>query len=65
MDFKPKDRVEYCPPGKTNNGKTESGTISSVNGEYAFVKFDATVERLGWSETTAQAVNFSHLKKIL
>lgn len=50
-DIKPEMRVAYVH----FNGEREYGAVSSVNDKYAFVKFDKTVAKLGWSGTTSQS----------
>ena len=57
-DFKEGDRVVYVPihaHGDIGHKDVEHGTVSSINEKNVFVRFDATVERLGWDGTTAQA----------
>lgn len=33
----------------------ERGKVSSINERFVFVRFDKTVEKLGWDDTTSQA----------
>lgn len=52
-ELKPGMRVAYVP--RHDLEAKEYGTISSVNGKYAFVRFDAQVAKLGWDGATSQA----------
>lgn len=54
------DRVIYVPMhahGDRTHSDCERGEVSSVSadGSTVFVRFDATVSRLGWDGATAQA----------
>ncbi len=51
-------RVAYIPKhagNDINHEDVEFGRISSKNKKFVFVKFDKSVQRIGWGETTAEA----------
>ena len=57
--FAPGERVLYVPNhahGNRAHPDCERGTVSSVSkdGSTVFVRFDASVARLGWDGATAQ-----------
>ena len=57
-EFHRGDRVTYVPghaKADINHPDAEGGTVSSVANDVVFVKFDATVKKLGWKGTTAMA----------
>jgi hypothetical protein len=65
-DFKPNDRVIYIPYhaySDRTHPDCRWGTVSTTNGLYVFVKFDAQVKHLGWDGTTSQACNPEDLEK--
>lgn len=52
------DSVAYIPlhaHGDIGHDDVERGVVSSVGEEWVFVKFHASVSRLGWESATAQA----------
>ena len=59
-EFKKDDRVCY----EVKHSKERRwGTVSSINDEYVFVKFDEQVSNLGWEGTTSQACRPEQLIK--
>lgn len=57
-DAKEQGTVAYVPThanGDIKHADVEYGHVSSKNSKFVFVKFDKSVNKLGWSETTAQA----------
>jgi hypothetical protein len=55
-EAEPQMPVTYIPTG-------EQGRVSSKNDHFVFVKFNATVARLGWDGTTAQACRPEDLQR--
>ncbi len=56
--FHPGDSVAYIPlhaAGDIGHEDVERGIVSSVSEQWVFVKFHASVSRLGWESATAQA----------
>lgn len=54
----PGARVTYVPThanGDLNHPDVEHGTVSSKNGWYVFVRFDAAAARLGWDGIESKA----------
>lgn len=53
LDFQGAQRVRYVPHhahGDLMHADCEDGTVSSVGARFVFVRFDRSVQRLGWRE---------------
>ena len=64
LEFKTGQRVVYVPlhaQGDAKHNDCETGTISSLGRNIAFVRFDRQVKELGWEESTSQACDFCNL----
>lgn len=59
-DFIAGQRVEYVH----FDGKTEAGTVSSVNDRYVFVRFDKHVQKFGWDGATSQSCDPNDLRNL-
>lgn len=65
--IKPEMRVLYSPALEIMAGDykcIQIGEVSSKNDQYAFVKFDKQVKRIGWNGTTAGACDPGDLAKV-
>ena len=65
--FEPGDAVRYIPGhahGDRGHPDCEDGRVSSENGYSVFVRFNKTVEKLGWDGTTSQGCDPRDLVKI-
>ena len=59
-DFRPGDRVIF----NEFTGSTEAGTVSTTNGTYVFVRYDADVRKHGWDGTTGKSHRPEQLTRI-
>lgn len=67
IDCKPGQRVRYIPGhahGDSSHLDCEDGAVSSTNHLYVFVRFDKTVDKLGWDGTTSQSCDPDDLIKL-